>query len=240
MGANLVIVSGALSRHELRYTPKGTPILEVSLVGKRAAGEHQVFFRADLTFYGKLAESWSEQVVEGAAYQASGRLEYESWEGADGKKASRIRIVGDELHRLEGADVREESKGPVLHGADNRVFLMGGLTTDPEMRQSAMRTPIAKVQLGFSTWDAAQSQAKQHYVELEAWGDAAKRFLELKKGAQVLVEGALKTEVWEDLPAHTSGHPKDAPVTKNRRYKRLVEVYKVTPLVRLVGAAKAA
>lgn len=228
MGANLVIVSGALSRHELRYTPKGTPVLEVSLVGKRAAGEQQVFFRADLTFYGKLAESWSEQVVEGAAYQASGRLEYESWEGADGKKASRIRIVGDELHRLEGADVREESKGPVLHGADNRIFLMGGLTTDPEMRQSAMRTPIAKVQLGFSTWDAAQSQAKQHYIELEAWGDAAKRFLELKKGAQVLIEGALKTEVWEDLE------------TKNRRYKRLVEVSKVTPLVRLIGAAKAA
>ncbi|ADH64682.1 single-strand binding protein [Allomeiothermus silvanus DSM 9946] len=237
MGANLLIVSGALSRHELRYTPKGTPILEVSLVGKRAAGEQQVFFRADLTFYGQLAESWSEQLAEGAAYQASGRLEYESWEGADGKKASRIRIVGDELHRLEEADVHEESKGPVLYGADNRVFLMGGLTTDPEMRQSAMRTPIAKVQLGFSTWDTAQSQAKQHYVELEAWGDAAKRFLpslrsgkqrhELKKGAQVFIEGALKTEVWED------------PETKNRRYKRLVEVYKVTPLVRLVRAAKA-
>jgi len=227
MGANLLIVSGALSRHELRYTPKGTPILEVSLVGKRAAGEQQVFFRADLTFYGQLAESWSEQLAEGAAYQASGRLEYESWEGADGKKASRIRIVGDELHRLEGADVHEESKGPVLYGADNRVFLMGGLTTDPEMRQSAMRIPIAKVQLGFSTWDTAQSQAKQHYVELEAWGDAAKRFLELKKGAQVFIEGALKTEAWED------------PETKNRRYKRLVEVYKVTPLVRLVRAAKA-
>ena len=228
MGANLVIVSGALSRHELRYTPKGTPVLEVSLAGKRPGGEQQVFFRADLTFYGKLAESWSEQVVEGAAYQASGRLEYESWEGADGKIASRIRIVGDELHRLEGADVREESKGPVLHGADNRVFLMGGLTTDPEMRQSALRTPIAKAQLGFSTWDAAQGQAKQHYVELEAWGDPAKRFLELKKGAHVLIEGALKTEVWEDLE------------TKNRRYKRLVEVSKVTPLVRLMGAAKAA
>ncbi|RIH87082.1 Single-stranded DNA-binding protein [Calidithermus terrae] len=225
MGANLVLASGVLGRHELRYTPRGTPLLEIALVGKRPVKDNFVFTRVDLTFYGKLAEAWAQSLVEGAAYQASGRLEYESWE-VDGRKGSRLRVVGEELHRLEGADVREEEKGPVLYGADNRVFLIGGLTADPELRQTSMKTPIAKAQLGFSTWDGQAS--KSHYVELEAWGELAEPFKSLKKGSQVMIEGALKTEVWEDRES------------KTKRYKRLVEVGKVTALERLNAGAKAA
>ena len=225
MGANLVLASGVLSRHELRYTPKGTPFLEIALVGKRPIKENYVFTRVDLTFYGKQAEAWAGSLVEGAAYQASGRLEYESWE-VDGRKGSRLRVVGEELHRLENADIREEEKGPILYGADNRVFLIGGLTADPELRQTSLKTPIAKAQLGFSSWDGQNS--KSHYVELEAWGELAEPFKSLKKGSQVMVEGSLKTEVWEDRQS------------KTKRYKRLVEVSKVTALERLGSNAKAA
>ncbi|MER3444870.1 MAG: single-stranded DNA-binding protein [Meiothermus sp.] len=225
MGANLVLASGVLGRHELRYTPRGTPLLEIALVGKRPVKDNFVFTRVDFTFYGKLAEAWAQSLVEGAAYQASGRLEYESWE-VNGRKGSRLRVVGEELHRLEGADVREEEKGPVLYGADNRVFLIGGLTADPELRQTSMKTPIAKAQLGFSTWDGQTS--KSHYVELEAWGELAEPFKSLKKGSQVMIEGALKTEVWEDRES------------KAKRYKRLVEVGKVTALERLNAGIKAA
>lgn len=226
MGANLVIVSGALIKHQLRFTPKGTPFLEVALVGKRSIGEGSVFFRADLTFYGKLAEAWAEQLQEGVAYQASGRLEYESWE-KEGIKASRLRIVGDSLHRLEHADVRQEDKGPILYGAENRVLLHGGLTADPELRQTTLKTPVAKAQLGFSTWDASLAQSRNHYLELEAWREVAAQFSNLHKGDQMLVEGALKTESWEDRETGT------------KRYKRVLEVIKITRLSLVaVGSAK--
>lgn len=217
MGANLIIVSGVLIKHQLRYTTKGTPFLEVALVGKRSIGEGAVFSRSDLTFYGKLAEGWALQLQEGAAYQASGRLEYESWE-KEGVKASRLRIVGDSLHRLENADVRQEDKGPILYGAENRVLLHGGLTADPELRQTTLKTPVAKVQLGFSTWDATLAQARNHYLELEAWREVAAQFSNLHKGDQVFVEGALKTESWEDRETGT------------KRYKRVLEVVKLTRL----------
>ncbi len=220
MSTNLVLISGVLSKHELRYTPKGTPLLEVSLIGKRAVGENHLFSRADLTFYGKLAEYWADQLVNGQAYQAMGRLVYESWD-ADGVKGSRLRLVGEELFKLENADVREEEKGPVLYGAENRVILSGGLTADPEIRQTSLKTPVARASLGFSSWDASAGQARSHYIELEAWRDLAVQFADLKKGSQLLLEGSLKTEVWEDQE------------TKTRRYKRVLEVQRVTPLARL-------
>jgi single-strand DNA-binding protein len=229
MGANLIIVSGALVKHQLRHTPKGTPFLEVALVGKRPIGEGSVFSRTDLTFYGKLAQGWASSLQEGTAYQASGRLEYESWE-REGVKASRLRIVGDSLHRLEGADVRQEDKGPLLYGAENRVLLHGGLTADSELRQTSLKTPVAKAQLGFSSWDATLAQARNHYLELEAWREVAAQFSSLHRGDQLLVEGALKTESWEDRESGV------------KRYKRLLEVTKLTrlALVQAHGEAKAA
>lgn len=225
MSTNLVLISGVLSKHELRYTPKGTPLLEVSLVGKRAVGENHLFFRADLTFYGKMAENWADQLVDEQAYQAMGRLVYESWE-VEGVKGSRLRIVGEELFKLENPDIREEGKGPVLYGAENRIILSGGLTADPEIRQTSLKTPVAKASLGFSSWDASAGQAKSHYIELEAWRDLAVQFANLKKGFPVLLEGALKTEVWEDQE------------TKTKRYKRVLEVQRVTPLARIRSAKR--
>lgn len=220
MSTNLVFMSGVLSKHELRYTPKGTPVLEVTLIGKRAIGHQHIFSRADLTFYGKMAEHWANDLVAGQAYQATGRLVYEAWE-ADGQKASRLRVVGDELYKLENADVRQEEQGPVLYGAENRVILSGGLTADPEIRQTPLKTPVVKAALGFSIWDASARQAKSHYVELEAWRELAIQLAELKKGTPVLLEGALKTEVWEDKE------------TKSKHYKRVLEIQRVIPLARI-------
>jgi single-strand DNA-binding protein len=227
MATNLVIVSGVLSRHELRYTPKGTPFLEVALVGKRQAGITQVFFRNEITFYGKLAEVWAASLEAGRAYQASGRLEYESWE-KEGVKSSRLRVVGDELFALEEADIRQEEKGAILYSAENRVLLSGNLTGDPELRQTGNKTPFAKAQMAFSTWDPAAAQARSHYVELEAWRGLAAQFSGLGKGTPLLVEGALKTEVWED---EASGA---------KRYKRVLEAQRLTRLERVGLVAKAA
>lgn len=227
MSTNLVFMSGVLSKHELRYTPKGTAVLEVTLIGKRAIGQQHIFSRADLTFYGKMAEHWAHHLVAGQAYQAMGHLVYETWE-ADGQKASRLRVVGDELFKLENADVRQEEQGPLLYGAENRVILLGGLTADPEIRQTPRKTPVVKAGLGFSSWDASARQAKSHYVELEAWRELAIQLAELKKGTPVLLEGALKTEVWEDKES------------KSKHYKRVLEVQRVTPLARVPAQRKPA
>lgn len=220
MSVNLVISSGVLARHGLRYTPKGTAFLEASLVGKRPVGENHLFFRTDWVFYGKQTETWAEALVEGRAYQAIGRLEYDAWE-VEGVKASRIRIIGSELYSLEGGEIRQEEKGPILYGAENRVILSGGLTADAQVRQTVNKTPVAKASLGFSTWDKEGSAHKDHYIELEAWREAAAQFAGLEKGTPVLLEGALKLEVWEDKE------------TQLKRYKRLVEVHRLLALSRI-------
>ena len=146
MSTNLITVSGTLAKNELRYTPKGTPVLEVALVGRRQDGENFYFSRNDLTFYGKRAEALASALQDGEAYHATGRLEYEAWE-TNGVKASRTRVVGEELFRLEKADIRQEEKGPVLFGAENRVILSGGLTADAEIRQTPQKTLLATASL---------------------------------------------------------------------------------------------
>lgn len=220
MSTNLVIVSGTLAKHELRYTPKGTAVLEITLFGKRQVGQNLLFSGADLTYYGKQAENFAEALQEGAAYQATGRLEYEAWE-VEGVRNSRLRVVGEELFRLENADIRPEEKGPILYGAENRVILTGGLTADPDLRQTAQKTPVVGARLGFSSWDRANATAKSHYIELEGWREVAAQFAGLGKGAQLLVEGSLKLESWEDKETNT------------RRYKRVLEVQRVVKLERI-------
>lgn len=220
MSTNLFIASGTLAKHELRYTPKGTAVLEVTLVGKRPVGENQVFSRADLTYFGKQAETLAEALQEGAAYQATGRLEYESWE-ADGVKNSRLRVVGEQLFALSNADIRQEEKGPILYGAENRVILTGGLTANPDLRQTAQKTPVVGARLGFSSWDHETATAKSHYIELEGWREVATQFADLSKGAQIMVEGSLKLESWDDKETNT------------RRYKRVLEVQRVVKLSRI-------
>lgn len=220
MSTNLFTASGTLAKHDLRYTPKGTAVLEVTLVGKRPIGDSYVFSRADLTFFGKQAETLAEALQEGMAYQATGRLEYESWE-TDGARSSRLRVIGEQMFRLEHADVRQEEKGPLLYGAENRVILTGGLTADPDIRQTAQKTPVVGARMGFSSWDKENATAKNHYIELEGWREVATQFAGLQKGAQLLVEGSLKLESWEDKETNT------------RRYKRVLEVQRVVKLSRI-------
>lgn len=217
MSTNLITVSGTLAKHELRYTPKGTPVLEVALVGRRQVGENFYFSRTDLNFFGKRAETLATALQTGQAYQAMGHLQYEAWE-TEGVKASRVRVLGEELYHLEQADIRQEEKGPVLYGAENRVILSGGLTADAEVRQTAQQTLLATTSLGFTSWDHSTSTPKNHYLDLEAWREVAAQFVGLKKGSKLMVEGALKLESWDDKETNT------------KRYKQVLVVQKVTKL----------
>jgi single-strand DNA-binding protein len=86
-------------------------------------------------------------------------------------------------------------------GAMNRVFLMGNLTRDPQVRQTPAGTAVADLGLAVNekyrskTGEAAESTV---FVDIVAWGKQAEACRQyLTKGSEVIVEGKLQFEQWQ-------------------------------------------
>ncbi len=104
---NRVILVGNLTRDpELRHTPSNTPVTELGLAvndrRKTANGEwvEETTF-VDVTLWGRSAEVASEYLTKGAPILIEGRLKLDTWE-KDGKKASKLRVVGERMQMLGG------------------------------------------------------------------------------------------------------------------------------------------
>ena len=83
----------------------------------------------------------------------------------------------------------------------NKVFLLGNLTRDPELRRTPSGTAVCD--LGLATNRKFRSQDGQDreetcFVNVTVWGRQAETCAEyLKKGAPLLVEGRLQYDEWE-------------------------------------------
>ncbi len=84
----------------------------------------------------------------------------------------------------------------------NKVFLIGNLTRDPELRYAASGTAIAKIGMAIKrTWRDANGELKDDvtFVDVDAFGKQAETLgKHMKKGRPIMVEGRLKLDTWED------------------------------------------
>ena len=83
----------------------------------------------------------------------------------------------------------------------NKVFLLGRLGDDPTVRYTADQKPIASFSLATSSYSSKSGEKKEYteWHKCSAFNQAAEvaeRYL--KKGSQVLIEGSLRTNKWED------------------------------------------
>ncbi|MFT4637789.1 MAG: single-strand DNA-binding protein [Verrucomicrobiales bacterium] len=105
---NKVILIGNLTRTpELRYTPKGTAVTEVSLACNRKYRvdnemREEVTY-VEITFWGAQAETISKYLEKGSPLYCEGRLRLESWDDKEtGKKRSKLSVVGENFQFLGG------------------------------------------------------------------------------------------------------------------------------------------
>ena len=103
---NRVVLVGNLTRDvELRYTPQGTAVTDVSLaVNERVKRNDQWvddvnFF--DCTLWGRLAEIAGEYLSKGSSVLIEGRLKQDTWE-QEGQKRSKVKVVAEKLQMLGG------------------------------------------------------------------------------------------------------------------------------------------
>ena len=84
----------------------------------------------------------------------------------------------------------------------NRVYLMGNLTRDPEVRYTP--SGIAVGDLGMAVNESYKSKSGEMiestvFVDVEVWSRQAETCAEyLHKGSPVFVEGRLKLDQWEN------------------------------------------
>jgi len=104
---NKVMLIGNLTRDpELRHTPKGTAVSEISLAINRRWTNDQGQKQEETTFvevtlWGRQAEVVQQYVTKGSPIYIEGRLQLDSWDDKEtGKKRSKLRVIGESFEFL--------------------------------------------------------------------------------------------------------------------------------------------
>ncbi len=88
-----------------------------------------------------------------------------------------------------------------MAGNLNRVFLMGNLTRDVELRHVSGNQAVANIGLAVNRrWKSPEGENREEttFVDCEAWGRTAEVMAQyLAKGRPVFIEGRLKLDQWE-------------------------------------------
>ncbi len=89
----------------------------------------------------------------------------------------------------------------------NKVFILGNLTRDPEIRQTTTNQSVCSFGMAtnsFFTDKSGQKQKRAEFHNIVVWGrqaEVANQFL--KKGSSALIEGRLQTRSWQDKQGQT-------------------------------------
>lgn len=93
----------------------------------------------------------------------------------------------------------------------NKVYLMGNLTRDPELRYTPKGQAVAKLGLAVNrryTTESGEAREEVTFVDIDAWGKQAEVISQYcKKGKPLFVEGRLKLDQWDDK---TTGQKRSA------------------------------
>ncbi|MGI6495804.1 MAG: single-stranded DNA-binding protein [Kiritimatiellia bacterium] len=90
----------------------------------------------------------------------------------------------------------------------NRVFLIGNLTRDPELRRAPSGAAVAELRLAVSESyrDRQTNEVKERvcYVDITVWNTQAEHCQKyLSRGRAILVEGSLVYDEWKNQKGET-------------------------------------
>ncbi len=103
---NKVILIGNLTRDpQMSYLPSQTPVTEIGLAVNRKWKSKEGEQREETCFidcraYGRQAETLNQYMRKGRPILIEGRLQLDTWEGKDGQKRSRHRVIVENFQFL--------------------------------------------------------------------------------------------------------------------------------------------
>ena len=94
----------------------------------------------------------------------------------------------------------------------NKIFIMGRLTRDPELRRTQSGTPVTSFSLAVDRDYKTQSGEKEtDFIDVVAWRATAEFVAKyFTKGRMAVVEGRLQIRAWQDK-ATTAAAPRSWP-----------------------------
>ena len=83
----------------------------------------------------------------------------------------------------------------------NKIFLIGNLTRNPDLRGTPGGASICELGLAVNRRYTSNGQEKEEvvFIDVNAWGKIAEScHRNLSKGSQIMVEGRLTMDQWQD------------------------------------------
>lgn len=149
-----------------------------------------------------LADICGQYLRQGSQVYISGRLKTDEWEGDDGQKRYKTRIVADEMIMLDSRTPIEEigSDSPI-QGFLNKAEVIGNLTRDPEIRQTPSGISVTTIRVATNfVWKDKGGADKEmtEFHSIVLWDKLAEEAAKyLQKGKKVYASGRLQTRSWE-------------------------------------------
>ena len=196
------IVGSLIQNSELRYTPDGLAILEMTVAGDQnisVEGQPMALpFYVRAKVFGNYAEVLANDFRAGVVVVLDGRLNHRTWQDPEGRRRSALEVIPSTANRLEGEFEfsRDAKEQPRLMGGINSVTLAGNLVRDADLIQTSTGQAIARFTVAVE--ERASKTEHTHFIEVVAWRELAKRAAELKKGMPVWVMGRIVSESWDD------------------------------------------
>ena len=135
---NKVMLIGNLTRDpELRYTPSGKAVADISLAINRVWNNEQgqkqedtIF--VDVTLWGRQAELAQQYLSKGRSVYIEGRLQMDTWDDKEtGKKRSKLKVVGDNLQFMSDGKGGAAAAQGGPHAAQQRTAPPHGASAAP-------------------------------------------------------------------------------------------------------------
>lgn len=112
MNLNEFTVAGNLTRDpDVRHTPKGTPVAEISIATNRRVKDkvtdqwkdEPTFL--DIVLWGRDAENAGQYLKKGRGVHVKGRLQIDKWQDAkSGEMRQKVRLIGESIQYLANAE----------------------------------------------------------------------------------------------------------------------------------------
>ena len=156
---NKVIIIGNLGRDpELRYTPSGAAVCNVSIATTRNWKSKDSGERVEETewhrvvFYDRLAEIAGEYLKKGRPVFVEGRLKTRKWQDKEGKDNYTTEIIAEQMQLLGG---REGGTGGGMGGGmgDDEGGHAPARREAPAGKPAASPKPVGKSNTGFDDMD---------------------------------------------------------------------------------------
>jgi len=229
---NLAVVFAAVSTApELRYTPNGNAVLELSLSGENPIygkpGEFARFYE-NVSFLGQTAENLADTLKVGDVVLVEGQLDYSEWTGkVSGKKEDKLRVRGQKISFSIGDfQFGQDQKGqPYLKGQGFvRVSASGNLTHQPSGRYTTTGSFVMSCSGAVTdSWKQGEEwKEKSNFVRISSFDASWENLIEgVDKGDRFFGEFDLRRGSYTDkegVKRYTCDlHPRSLVLSKRKK-----------------------